>query len=390
MRYVKFGKLDWQASVLGFGAMRLPLNSKNMADVNAPESIRMIRYAIDHGVNYVDTAYPYHMGQSELIVGKALQDGYRQKVKLATKLPVWLLKSARDCNRYLNEQLERLQTDHVDFYLLHGLNKALWPGIKDMGVMRWSEKAIAQNKIGHLGFSFHDDFKLFKSIVDGYDNWAFCQIQYNYMDVKYQAGIKGLKYASDKGLAVVIMEPQRGGQLSKAAPVGVAKLWASSPVKRSQAEWAMQWVWNHPEVSVVLSGMSTMEQVVENIAMADRSGPGTLTKTDLNLIDKVREEYRKLIPVPCTGCGYCQPCPSGVVIPTILEIYNDAIVYNELDNPKFTYRILLQDGQRADSCIECQECSKICPQHIDIPDCLQKAHALLGVKPKTPPGNKKA
>src|SRR4030042_3942727 len=260
MRYLKFGKLDWKASVLGFGAMRLPLTSRNPADVNEPESIRMIRYAVDHGVNYVDTAYPYHLGNGEPVVGRALLHGYRDKVKLATKLPFWMVSSLEDCDRCLNEQLERLQTNHIDFYLLHGLNKEWWPRLRDLGVLRWAEKAMAQDRFGHLGFSFHDDFEVFKDIVDGYDNWTLCQIQYNYMDVAYQAGIKGLKYASDKGLAVVIMEPLRGGQLSKEPPPAeVARLWASTQQKRTPTEWALQWVWNHSEVSLVLSGMTAME-----------------------------------------------------------------------------------------------------------------------------------
>ncbi len=382
MRYLKFGKLDWKASALGFGAMRLPLNSRDQSDVNEAESIKMIRYAIDHGVNYVDTAYFYHGGQSEVIVGKALQNGYRQKVKLATKMPLWLINNLDDCDRFLDEQLEHLQTGYLDFYLLHGLNKELWPKIRDLGVLKWAEKAMAKNRFSHLGFSFHDDFKTFKSIVDGYDNWTLCQIQYNYMDIKYQVGTKGLKYASEKGLAVVIMEPQRGGQLSKVPPAEVAAIWASAPKKRSPAEWAMQWVWDHPEVSLVLSGMTAMEHVVENIAIADRSGHGTLTKDELNLFDKVRAAYLKLCPVSCTKCGYCQPCPQGVCIPTIFEAYSDAIMYKDLINPRFTYRIQLQDGQRVDQCNECRECVKICPQHIEIPAFLQKAHELLGPKPR--------
>jgi len=388
MRYLKFGKLDWEASALGFGAMRLPLTDRNPANVDEPESIRMIRYAIDHGVNYVDTAYLYHEGRGEPTVGRALQHGYREKVKLATKLPFWLISSFKDCDRILNEQLERLQTDKIDFYLLHGMNKEWWPRLRDLGVLRWAEGAMAAGHIGYLGFSFHDDFEVFKEIVDGYDNWTLCQIQYNYMDIAHQAGIQGLKYAAEKGLAVVIMEPLRGGQLGKEPPAEVAKLWASAQRKRTPAEWALQWVWNHPEVSLVLSGMTAMEHVVENVAIANRSGPGTLTKDDLSLIDRVREAYRKLSPVPCTNCGYCMPCPQGVQIPHIFELYNDAIIYNDRYNPRFTYLMQLQDGQRADQCAECKECMVICPQHIDIPKWLQKAHALLGPKPKPPPTDK--
>jgi len=380
MQYRKFGKLDWEGSVLGFGAMRLPLTDENPANVDEAESIRMIRYAIDHGVNYVDTAYPYHEGRGEPTVGRALQDGYRDKVKLATKLPSWLIDSSKAYDRYLNEQLERLQTDKIDFYLLHLMNRELWPRVRDLDVLRWAESAMADGRIGYLGFSFHDDFEVFKEIVDAYDNWTLCQIQYNYMDVEHQAGTRGLKYAAGKGLAVVIMEPLRGGRLSKEPPAQVAKLWASAPQKRTPAEWALQWVWNHPEPPVVLSGMSAMEHVVENVAIADRSGPGTLTADELGLIDQVREAYRQLSPVPCTSCGYCMPCSSGVEIRRIFELYNDAIMYDDLATAQRIYGVpmLLREEQRADQCTECGECVDACPQDIPIPEWLQKAHVLLG------------
>ena len=289
MQYRKFGKLDWEVSVLGFGTMRLPLTDENQANVDEPEAIRMIRYAIDHGVNYLDTAYPYHSGKSERIVGRALKDGYRERIKLATKLPTWFVESAKDFDRYFNEQLERLQTDKIDFYLLHGLNGRSWSKVRDLGVLRWAEGMMNDGRFDHLGFSFHDDTDAFKEIIDAYDNWTLGQIQYNYMDVDYQAGRRGLEYAVDKGLAVVVMEPLRGGLLSKKPPEQVAKLWAGAPQKRTPAEWGLLWVWNQPEVSVALSGMSAMEHVVENVAVADRSRPGTLTADELELIDQVRK-----------------------------------------------------------------------------------------------------
>ena len=337
----------------------------------------MIRYAIDQGVNYVDTACPYHSGQSEPLLGRALRDGYREKVKIATKMSPWLVESSKDFDPYLNGQLERLQTDKIDFYLLHGLNEECWPKLRKLEVLRWAEGAIADGRIGCLGFSFHDKLELFKEIVDAYDNWTFCQIQYNYMDVDYQAGTQGLEYATDKGLAVVVMEPLRGGFLSKEAPEPVARAWASGPSGLSPIEWALQWVWNHPEVSVVLSGMSTMEQVVEDIAFASRSRPGSLTKDELAMIDRVRETYRQLSPVPCTACGYCIPCSSGVEIPRILEFYNDAIMYDNAPRGQ-TFYSELNEKQCADQCNECGECVEACPQGIQIPELMQKAHALLG------------
>jgi predicted aldo/keto reductase-like oxidoreductase len=382
MKYRKFGKLDWEVSVLGFGAMRLPSVDNDPMNVNEPESIRMIRYVIDHGVNYVDTAYTYHRGRGEPIVGQALKNGYREKVRLATKLPSRQVQSSKDYDRYLNEQLEHLQTDKIDFYLLHGLNKDSWPKLRDLGILPWAEGAMVDGRIGYLGFSFHDDFKVFKEIVDAYDNWTLCQIQYNYMDADHQAGTRGLNYAADKGLAVVVMEPLRGGRLTKKTPAQVAKLWASASQKRTPAEWGLLWVWNHPEVSIALSGMSSMEQVVENITIAERSGAGILKADDLALIDSVREAYGKLSPIHCTNCRYCMPCPNGVEIPLIFGLYNDAVIYNDDKISRFHYSgaIRLKEEQRADHCKECGECLEACPQKVPIPKWLKKAHELLGPK----------
>jgi predicted aldo/keto reductase-like oxidoreductase len=380
MKYRKFGKLDWEVSALGFGAMRLPMIDGDQTKIDEPEAIKMMRHAIDNGVNYVDTAYPYHGGQSEIVVGKALLEGYREKVKLATKLPLWALKSGDEFDKILNEQLEKLQTDHIDFYLLHGLSAQSWPKVRDMGVLKWAEGAIADGRIRYLGFSFHDDLKAFKEIVDAYDKWTFCQIQYNYMDVEYQAGVEGLKYAADKGLAVVVMEPLRGGSLTRKAPDVVAEIWQSSPTQRSQAEWALQWVLNQPEVTLALSGMSEMAHVVENLTIADRSRVGILTKDELALVDKAREAYIKVCPIPCTACQYCMPCPEGVSIPRIFHIYNEGYMYDSHRTARFSYRNLPED-QQADKCIQCRECEEKCPQDFEIPESLAKAHGWLGPKP---------
>jgi predicted aldo/keto reductase-like oxidoreductase len=383
MQYRKFGRLDWKVSVLGFGTMRLPQDSQDPADVNEPEAIRMIRYAIDHGVNYLDSAYMYHMGKSESIVGRALKDGYRDRIRVATKLPAMMVKSARDFNRIFNEQLERLQTEKVDFYLLHGLNSQSWSKVRDMGVLRWAERQMAKGRIGHLGFSFHDEYKVFKEIVDFYDNWTLAQVQYNYMDVDYQAGRRGVEYAAGKGLAVVVMEPLRGGKLSKEPPKVVARVWESAPRKLRPVEWALRWIWNQPEISVVLSGMSAMEQVVENVAIAARSRPGMLTAEELKLIDRAREAYLSLTPIPCTECRYCMPCPNGVEIPRIFEIYNDALIYDDIPTARFHYwGFMIKEEERADQCIECEECLEKCPQNIPIPDWLKKVHETFQPAPE--------
>lgn len=376
MKYRKFGNLDRKVSALGFGCMRFPVVGEDPGVIDEPEAARMLRYAIDHGVNYLDTAYPYHRGNSERFLGRFLKEGYREKVNLATKLPTWLIKAAEDFDRYLDEQLEKLQTDYIDFYLLHGLNGRNWASIRDMGVLKWAEGAIADGRIGCLGFSFHDTYEVFEEIVDAYDGWALCQIQYNYLDEDIQAGTRGLHYAASKGLAVVVMEPIRGGQLAN-LPKPVTDIFNRGAKKRTPADWALQWVWNHPEVSVVLSGMSTMEQVIENVASAGESGPGTLSEGDLSAIAQARDKYRGLFLIPCTECRYCMPCPNGVWIPHNLSRYNLGAIPGQLELARTKYSGL-DESARASACIQCRECEDLCPQHILISEWMPRVHAVLG------------
>jgi len=388
MKYRKFGSLDWEVSQLGFGAMRLPVIGEDQAKIDEPEAIRMIRYAIDNGVNYLDTAYFYHMGNSEKLVGKALADGYRERIKLVTKLPARMIDKAEDFDRILGEQLTRLNTDKIDFYLLHGLAKDSWEKVRDMKVLAWAEQQMAKGKFGRLGFSFHDEYAVFKEIVDAYDSWVLAQVQYNYMDVNEQAGRRGVEYAAGKGLAIVVMEPQRGGKLSKEPPKPVARVLAEAPVKLPPVEWAWRWIWNQPEISVALSGMSTMEQVVQNVQLAGRYDAGNLSAEELKLYDKIREAYGTLSPVPCTNCRYCMPCPNNVEIPRIFQIYNDAVMYEDMRTGQFMYNgpFGFQPDQRADSCLECGECLEKCPQKIDIPEWLKKIHGeLYSAVPLGPP-----
>ncbi len=337
----------------------------------------MIRYAIDHGVNYVDTAYPYHRGKSEIVVGKALRDGYRAKTRLATKMPTWLINSREDMDKYFNEQLSRLQLDSVDFYLLHGLEEKRWTKLEELDVLNWAERKIDEGKFSYLGFSFHDEYEVFKKIVDSYDGWTFCQIQYNYVDEQYQAGTKGLNYAASKGLAVVVMEPIAGGRLAMTPPKEIQEIWDEAKIRRTHAEWALQWVWNHPEVSVALSGMSTFEQVKENVENAGRSDAKMLTNEELGIIRKVRRKYERLGFVGCTGCRYCIPCPEGVNVPEILSFYNKYYAENRNDEIKRRYWEHVTPESQAKRCARCGRCEELCPQHLQIREILNRAAVLF-------------
>ena len=376
MKYRKFGKLNWEVSALGFGCMRLPTLGEDRSNIDEAEATHMVRYAIDHGVNYLDSAYFYHGGNSERFVGRVLQDGYREKVRIATKFPPEMAKEPADFDRVLNDQLSKMQAGHIDFYLMHGLRLERWHKVRDMGVREWAKGAIADGRIGHVGFSFHDTTEALKEIIDDYDEWAFCQIQYNYMDIEEQAGTRGLQYAASQGLGVVVMEPIRGGRLAN-PPEQVQLLWNAAKTRRTPAEWALQWVWNQPEVSVALSGMSTMEQVEENVASASASGPNTMTEEDMALIARAREAYQELCPVPCTQCQYCMPCPNGVNLPRNFSIFNEGRMYNQIENARRGYQ-RLDEGARASACIKCLECEEKCPQQIPISDWMVNVHEVLG------------
>lgn len=377
MKYRKFGGLG-EVSALGFGCMRLPTkDGAGMISgaVDEDEAIGMIRHAIDSGVSFVDTAYSYHLGRSEVVLGRALEDGYREKVTLATKSPTWMLKKADDYDRYLEEQLDRLREDRIDFYLFHGLSAGRWKKMLKIGAVDRAERALADGRIGHICFSFHDDAAAFREIVDGYDNWSLCLIQHNYMDVENQAGTEGLRYAASKGLAVAVMEPLLGGNLASPPP-DVRRLFDGHAVRRTPADWALQWLWDQPEVSVVLSGMSSMRQVEENLRSADASAVGSLTEKDRELIALVREKFLGRAVIPCTRCGYCSPCPNKVDIPGLIELYNSGIMYDDWQAPRFAY-MREHAGSSAEACLNCGECREKCPQDIDAGELMPKIHEAL-------------
>lgn len=363
MKYRKFGSLDFDCSVLGFGAMRLPIKGET-TEIDYPEATRILRYAIDNGVNYVDTGYPYHGGESERFLGEALKEGYREKVKLATKLPVGRVENADDPDKIFKDQLEKLQTDHLDMYLLHGLGKDRWNTVEKFDILSWAEGLKKAGKIKHFGFSFHDDYDTFEKIITGYDKWEFVQIQYNYVNEEHQAGTKGLKLAASLGIPVIVMEPILGGNLAD-PPDAIRQLLDSAETKRTPVEWALQWLWSKPEVTMILSGMSTIEQVEQNLASADNSAAGLLTDKENSLLRDVKVTFDQLRPIPCTACDYCMPCPSDVKIPWNLNLYNRAYMYNTIELQKKQY-FRADEADRASGCISCLECEEKCPQNIKI------------------------
>lgn len=381
MLYRKFGRTDLQTSVLGFGCMRLPVvaspdPNSDVGDIDEAEATRMIRRGIDAGINYVDTAYPYHGGYSEVLVGRALQDGYRERVALATKLPIWAIEQHEDFDRILDEQLEKLQTSFIEVYLVHALNKDNWKKAKEQRVFDFLERAVAAGKVKHVGFSFHDELGLFKEIVDAYA-WDVCQIQLNYMDADYQAGVEGLRYAADKGLAVVIMEPLRGGKIVGDVPAEVRGIFSEAVSGRTPTEWAFRWVYDFPETATVLSGMSTMAQVEENLEIANRGEPNSITTVEKQAIERVREFYLSRTRVNCTDCKYCLPCPSGVMIPNVFSLFNNASIYDAFDESRRGYQHMVKNNQDASQCVECGQCEAACPQNLEIIQDLKDAHEAL-------------
>jgi predicted aldo/keto reductase-like oxidoreductase len=379
MLYRQLGKSGIELSNLGFGCMRLPVIDHKPEKINYPEGIKLLHHAIDRGVNFVDTAYFYHAavfgqkGESEPFVGEALSGGWRKKVHLATKMPLFYLKQTEQMETFLKEQLERLKTDYLDFYLLHGLNGETWERMKTLGVREFLDKKRAEGKLRFPAFSFHGQAEDFIKICDEYD-WAYGQIQYNYMDVNFQAGYKGLKYASDKGIGIVVMEPLKGGKLTQKIPSEMMSVFETFPVKMSPAEWALRFVWNEKGVSSVLSGMNSMEQVVENIRTAEKGVTGSLTKDDLLIFDKLRKSLSSKIKADCTECRYCMPCASGVDIPDVLASLNNASIWND-PNPWLTGYVSIKG--KAGKCTECRDCEGICPQGLPVSSLMKEAVALF-------------
>lgn len=369
MNYRENQKNKDKLSILGFGCMRFP-NSKEEAE-------RQIIHAIEKGVNYFDTAYIYP--NSEATLGSVLAKGYRDRVKIATKMPPYLIKRYEDFDKIFNIELERLQTDHIDYYLMHMLTDAgIWNRLVNLGIHKWIEEKKQKGQIINLGFSYHGGRDEFRKIIDAYD-WDFCMIQYNYLDENNQAGKSGLEYAAAKGLPVMVMEPLRGGKLVTKLPKEVYDIFNKAKVKRSPAEWALRWVWNHPEVKVVLSGMNSVEMIDENIRVASQAEANSFTEEEFKLFEDVRNILSKKIKIPCTGCGYCLPCPQGVDIPTCFSCYNDREIEGKF---KSNVNYLMQTSLKAKPhnaslCSKCGKCETHCPQNIKIRDELTKVSKAM-------------
>ena len=381
MKYRKLGKLGIECSAFGIGCMRFPMkkNEDGSEEVDQEIANSIIHTAIDNGVNYFDTAYVYSGRKNEKALGIAISGDYakyRDKIYIATKLPIWDCHSKEDMYRLYEEQKNNLMVDYIDFYLVHALNRDHWHRMRDLGVREFLDDLKAQGKIKYACFSFHDNYEAFEEILNDYD-WDMCQIQFNYMDVNNQATIKGVELAGEKNIPIVIMEGLQGGRLAN-VPSTVQEVFDSYPEKRTAAEWAFRWLCNFPQIATVLSGVTNLEMTYQNLETFDKTGVGIMTPEELAIVDRAREAYMSRIKVGCTGCRYCMPCPANVDIAGIFATWNDSFKFrdNIANNWHYNNRIV-KDGKGADQCVSCGMCMEKCPQSINIPQMLQIADGEL-------------
>ena len=368
---------------LGIGAMRLPTKNNSIDRESAQE---FIFYAIENGVNYIDTAYAYHSGESESFLGDILsltgEDGvkYRDKIKLSTKLPSWMVRSREDMDAFLNEQLRKLQTDFIDYYYVHSVDLSTILRLKDLGLYEFLKKAKADGKIKNIGFSYHGSPHEFNTLIDEFP-WDMVLVQYNYLDVNAQAGIRGIQYAYENDIAVFVMEPLKGGLLAGELPQEVSSLFNEVDSNKSSVDWALSWVFNQKEITCVLSGMGSLEQMKENMAIAERVEIGSLSDDEINVLDNVQGIFNSMMKINCTGCGYCLPCPRGVNIPDCFNVYNEKYLFNKkafgvLPHAMVNYYMVVggitNKQASAGLCNHCGRCKRLCPQSLDIPNELDR------------------
>ena len=365
------GKLGISSSAFGLGCMRFNGPASGDSVIDEQKAVSLIRRAIDGGVTYLDTAYVYLDKTSEIVLGKALLDGYRERVTVATKMPAEAVHNREEMEALLDTELKKLQTDHIDFYLMHGINREKWEYFKSIGAPEFFDDMKKAGKIRYKCFSFHGPYDQFEYILNDND-WDMVQIQYNFMDINNQAGTRGLELAGSKGIPVVIMEGLLGGRLAK-APQNVQALYDAFPVRRSAVEWAFRWLCNHPAVSVVLSGCNEPEQIDENLRIFDTVEAGIMTPEELKLMDDVRSAYISRTKIGCTGCRYCMPCPNGVNIPGIFSSWNNVSLYDTDPKDSWELGFILKNGAGADKCVGCGACESACPQHLNIIESLQFA-----------------
>ncbi len=383
MIYNTLGKTGLKVSRLGFGTMRLPTIRSN-ADIDEVEATKMLEYGIENGINLIDTAYPYHndvlagSGNSEVFLGKFLKENsLRDEIILQTKSPSWAIEKRSDFDFFLDEQLEKLQTDYVDIYLLHSLTAPGWNKVRDLGALDFLDDCLSSGKVKHVGFSSHIEIDYLIEILDEYPKWEVVLTQMNYLDEYYQSGVMGLNYLKEINVGSMIMEPLRGGRLVNNIPEEVKAWWEVSDVDRTPVEWALQYLWNRDDVDCVLSGMTSLEQVKENVKYA--SNEDHLSDYDQDIIREVARQYKvSSLGNDCTRCGYCMPCPEGVDIVNCLNEYNIAQMLRDPKASAMQYFSLIPEDARADSCVGCEKCLPFCTQMLDIPQELQKVYEYFG------------
>jgi predicted aldo/keto reductase-like oxidoreductase len=383
MKYRKFSnRIDFKPSALGFGLMRPPMTADNKVDDD--EAVKIIRYAIDNGVNYLDTAYVYFGGDNERLMAKVLKDGYRDKVKITSKMPMWNIKEEKDLDVFFNESLDRMEVEKIDFYLFHSLGAHSLEMFEKYNLFQWAEKKKSEGKIDYIGFSFHDKAPVLKQIIDLYDRWDFCMVQFNLVDIKEQMPLEYLQYAKSKDVGVIIMEPLRGGQLTTSIPPKIQELWEKmaklyNSIETNPAKYLLDFIWNHSEVSHLISGMSNMQQVEQNLSYAEDAEINKLTDDKLELFKQIQKAYLDTILINCTDCKYCSVCPNKIAIPTIFNNLNEIVRYDDEKIPLNRNNFIAED-KRASKCTGCGECLAHCPQKLDIPELLSKCAKVFDDK----------